>query len=137
MLRKGLHLDNFIRKCTGRPGKHRYDPEKRSVPGNSRVQIATNTILLKNTEGQCLAWRASQPVWDLLGASGHNNLLIHLDGHAILRSDMEYILDYCDVHLLGAPRESAARDLSHMKGNLFLEDNRNLLDPLFDSYIAK
>ena len=90
-----------------------------------------------NTEGQCLAYIASQPVWDLLGCSDQNNMIIHLDGHAILRSDMEYILDYCDVHLLGAPRESAARDLSHMKGNLFLEDNRNLLDPLFDSYIAK
>jgi endo-1,4-beta-xylanase len=46
-----------------------------------------------NTEGQCLAWRASQPVWDLLGVGEHNNLLIHLDGHAILPSDMEVVLD--------------------------------------------
>ena len=80
-----------------------------------------------NTEGQCLAWRASQPVWDLLGASGHNNLLIHLDGHAILPSDMEVILDYCDRHLLGKTDAPATT----MDGALFLEDNRAVLDPLF------
>jgi endo-1,4-beta-xylanase len=54
-----------------------------------------------NTEGQCLAYVASQPAWDLLGCGGQNNMLIHLNGHAILPSDMVYILDYCDVHLCG------------------------------------
>ncbi len=79
-----------------------------------------------NTEGQCLAWRASQPVWDLLGAGGHNRMLIHLDGHAILPSDMETILDYCDRTLLGKDTDAAPMD-----GALFLEDNRAVLDPLF------
>ena len=85
-----------------------------------------------NTEGQCLAYAASQPVWDLLGQGGSNNMLIHLDGHAILRTDMEFILDYCDVHLLGVPADAVRSDLTRMKGNLFLEDNRDRLDPLFD-----
>ena len=88
-----------------------------------------------NTEGQCLAYAASQPVWDLLGSSDQNNMIIHLDGHAILRSDMEYILDYCDVHLLGIPIDQIRSDLSQMKGNLFLENNQDKLDPLFLSVL--
>ena len=85
-----------------------------------------------NTEGQCLAYIASQPVWDLLGAGDQNNMIIHLDGHAILPSDMEQILDYCDVHLLGKSRDEIKSDLSAMKGQLFLKYNRDRLDPVFD-----
>lgn len=61
-----------------------------------------------------------------LAAGSHNNLLIHLDGHAILPSDMAVILDYCDLHLLGKGAGAAGMD-----GALFLEDNRAVLDPLF------
>ena len=85
-----------------------------------------------NTEGQCLAYAASQPVWDLLGCGSQNNMLIHLDGHAILPSDMQAILDYCDVYLRGA---SPAIDPDGMRGNLFLRHNRNVLDPLFAPYL--
>ena len=81
-----------------------------------------------NTEGQCLAFAASQPVWDLLGAGSCNNMIIHLDGHAILPSDMETILDYCDVRLLG----KEGKIPSGLKGELFLRENRERLDPLFD-----
>ncbi len=88
-----------------------------------------------NTEGQCLAFAAAQPVWDLLGCRSQNNMLIHLDGHAILRQDMEYILDYCDVYLLHIPLENVRSDFGRMKGNLFLQDNRDILDPLFGNYI--
>ena len=84
-----------------------------------------------NTEGQCLVYCASQRVWDLLGCPGQNNMLIHLDGHAILQSDMEYILDYCDVHLFGKDPGEVKSDLSQMKGNLFLEHNRDVLDNHF------
>ncbi len=84
-----------------------------------------------NTEGQCLAYIASQPVWDLLGAGDQNNMIIHLDGHAILPSDMEQILDYCDVHLRGKGRDEIKSDLSAMKGQLFLKHNRDRLDPAF------
>ena len=87
-----------------------------------------------NTEGQCLAYTASQPVWDLLGAGDQNNMIIHLDGHAILPSDVEQILDYCDVHLLGKGRDEIKSDLSAMKGQLFLKHNRNRLDPVFDLF---
>jgi len=90
-----------------------------------------------NTEGQCLAYAASQPVWDLLGCGGQNNMIIHLDGHAILPSDMAYILDYCDVHLLGKDPAEAASDFSQMKGNLFLEHNREGLDGYFAPYLAQ
>ena len=87
-----------------------------------------------NTEGQCLAYIASQPVWDLLGAGEQNNLIIHLDGHAILPSDMELILDYCDVYLRGKSRSEVNGNLSGMKGQLFLKYNRDRLDPAFDAY---
>lgn len=87
-----------------------------------------------NTEGQCLAYAAAQPVWDLLGCGEQNNMLIHLDGHAILRSDMETILDYCDIHLLHKAAEGTKGSLKRIKGELFLQENRNVLDPLFDGY---
>jgi len=89
-----------------------------------------------NTEGQCLAYVASQPAWDLLGCGGQNNMLIHLNGHAILPSDMVYILDYCDVHLYGKSPDEVESDLSQMKGNLFLEHNRDVLHPYFAPYLG-
>lgn len=90
-----------------------------------------------NTEGQCLAYTASQPVWDLLGCGGQNNMLIHLNGHAILPDDMQFILDYCDVHLYGKDPARVESDLSQMKGNLFLQHNRSVLDPLFAPYLTE
>ncbi len=87
-----------------------------------------------NTEGQCLAYVASQSVWDLLDAGDQNNMIIHLDGHAILPSDMERILDYCDVHLSGKDRGTVSGNLSGMKGELFLKHNRGRLDPVFDRF---
>ena len=59
-------------------------------------------------------------------------MIIHLDGHAILPSDMQAILDYCDVSLRGMPRPV---DPDGMRGNLFLRHNRNVLDPLFAPYL--
>ena len=79
-----------------------------------------------NTEGQCLAYVKAQPVWDLLGCGDQNNMLIHLDGHAVLPSDLEQILDYCDVRLPGVPG-----CVPRMKADFFLRDNREVLDPLF------
>ena len=90
-----------------------------------------------NTEGQCLAWLGSQPVWDLLGCGDQNNMIIHLDGHAVLNSDMKMILDYCDVHLFGKDPAGIESDLSMMKGNLFLQENRDRLDPAFDAFEAE
>ena len=89
-----------------------------------------------NTEGQCLAYAASQPVWDLLGCGSQNNMIIHLDGHAILPSDMNAILSYCDIHLSGIPPERLSFDPDAMKGNLFLRHNRGVLDPLFSPYLG-
>ena len=88
-----------------------------------------------NTEGQCLAFAASQPVWDLLGCGEQNNMIIHLDGHAILRTDMEMILDYCDEHLLHKPVKDMQDKAQQMKGELFLRYNREVLDPLFAPYL--
>ena len=84
-----------------------------------------------NTEGQCLAYVKAQPAWDLLGCGEHNNMIIHLDGHAVLPSDLEQILDYCDVNLLGIPPESLPGGLPRMRADLFLAENRDVLDPLF------
>ncbi len=72
-----------------------------------------------NVEGQTMAFVGAQPVWDLLGASEHNNMIVHLNGHAILQEDMELILDYCDQALYG---KEPARDLSVMKTNVFMEE---------------
>lgn len=88
-----------------------------------------------NTEGQTLAFVASQEAWDLLGVSDQNNMIIHHDGHAILTSDMQYILDYCDVHLYGKDPSEVESNLDEMKANVFLEGNINNLYEEFDPYM--
>ena len=72
-----------------------------------------------NVEGQAMAYAGAQPAWDLVGAPENNNMIVHLEGHAILPSDMELILDYCDQAFYGQTPE---RDLSVMKTNVLLED---------------
>lgn len=72
-----------------------------------------------NVEGQTMAFVGAQPAWDILGASGNNNMIVHLSGHAILQSDMELILDYCDQVFYD---KTPARDLSVMKTNVFMEE---------------
>lgn len=72
-----------------------------------------------NVEGQTMAFVGAQPAWDILGASENNNMIVHLSGHAILQSDMELIIDYCNEALYGIP---ATRDLSVMKTNVFMEE---------------
>lgn len=73
-----------------------------------------------NVEGQTMAFVGAQPAWDVLGAGDQNNMIVHLSGHAILKSDMELILDYCDKVLYGT---EPTRDLSVMKTNVFMEDS--------------
>lgn len=90
------------------------DPERHYIVVTGVVSEAWN-----NVEGQVMAWAGAQPAWDLVGASGNNNMIVHLDGHAILRSDMELILDYCDQALYGI---EPTRDLSVMKTNVFMEE---------------
>ena len=72
-----------------------------------------------NVEGQTMAFVGAQPAWELLGAGGNNNMIVHLNGHAILRSDMELILDYCDQAFYGLTPQ---QDLSVMKTNVFMEE---------------
>ncbi len=110
------------------------------IAGEGRHLILVTGITSEgwnNTEGQCLAWAASKPAWALLGAEDRTHMLIHLDGHAILTDDMSAILDYCDVRLLGRDPESVPTDLNGMRGQLFLEENRAVLDPLFAPYLGE
>ena len=106
--------------------------------GRNRHLIIVTGIVSEgwnNTEGQCLAYAAAQPVWDLLGCGEQNNMIIHLDGHAILRSDMQTILDYCDACLKGIRTDHFRNLLDGMRGNLFLQHNRDRLDPFFEPYL--
>ena len=72
-----------------------------------------------NVEGQTMAFVGSQPAWDILGVPENNNMIVHLSGHEISRSDMELILDYADQALYG---KEPAHDLSVMKTNVFMEE---------------
>ena len=104
------------------------------MAGKNRHLIVVTGITSEgwnNTEGQCLAYVKAQPVWDLLGCEEQNNMIIHLDGHAVLPSDLEQILDYCDVHLLGIPADNLPGGIPRMKADFFLRDDRDVLDPLF------
>ena len=90
------------------------DPERHFILVTGVVSEEWN-----NVEGQTMAFVGAQPAWDLLGASDNNNMIVHLNGHAILKSDMELILDYCEQALYGLQPQ---RDLSVMKTNVFMED---------------
>ena len=90
------------------------DPERHFILVTGVVSEEWN-----NVEGQTMAFVGAQPAWDILGASGNNNMIVHLNGHAILQSDMELIIDYCNEVLYGIP---AQRDLSVMKTNVFMEE---------------
>ena len=79
-----------------------------------------------------MAFVGAQPAWDLLGASGNNNMIVHLSGHAILQSDMELILDYCDKAFYG---KEPSRDLSVMKTNVFMEESN--ASELLKAFMAK
>lgn len=78
-----------------------------------------------NVGGQVMAVAGAQPAWELLGAGENNRMIVHLDGHAILESDMALILDYADQVLYG---KTPARDLSVMMDNLFLPSVQALWD---------
>ncbi len=84
-----------------------------------------------NVEGQTMAFVGAQPVWDLLGAAENNNMIVHLNGHAILESDMALILDYCDRAFYGT---EPTLDLSVMKTNVFMTEGNasDLLKELMD-----
>ncbi len=90
-----------------------------------------------NTEGQCLAWLASRQVWDLWGRRENTAMIVHLDGHAILPSDLEAILDHCDVRIFGADPESTASGLKNMGAEVFLVDNRDRLDEAFAPFLTE
>lgn len=110
------------------------------IAGENRHLIVVTGITSEgwnNTEGQCLAWLASKPAWRLLGVEDQTNILIHLDGHAILTTDMDAILDYCDVKLLGHDPASVPTDLTSMQGQLFLVENRDALDEAFGPYLGE
>lgn len=70
-------------------------------------------------EGQVITVKLAQPAYDLVGAGDHVGIIVHLNGHAILESDMVTILDYLDVMLYG---KEAASDLSVMQHNLFMDE---------------
>lgn len=107
--------------------------------GTGRHLIAVTGIVSEgwnNTEGQCLAYAAARPAWELLGLGSQIGMIIHLDGHAILRSDMEMILDYCDACLKDVRQDGLQALRDRMKGDLFLRENRDRLDPAFAPYIG-
>ena len=105
------------------------------IAGEGRHLIVVTGITSEgwnNTEGQCLAWLAAKPAWELLGVGDNTHFLTHLDGHAILLSDMERILDYGDAVL---PGRGGAEPLPPMQGEIFLTENRGVLDEAFDAYL--
>ena len=103
------------------------DPDRHMIVVSGVVSEEWN-----NVEGQVMAYVGSQPAWDLLGVGDQNSMIVHLNGHAILQSDMELILDYADQVLYG---KEPARDLSVMKTNVFMEEDN--ASPMLRQLMAK
>ncbi|MBR4502215.1 MAG: hypothetical protein IKP22_10030 [Clostridia bacterium] len=107
--------------------------------GENRHLIVVTGVMSEgwnNTEGQCLAWLASRQVWDLWGQRENSAMIVHLDGHAILPSDLEAILDHCDVKLFGADPAGTVSGLKNMGAEVFLICNRDRLDEAFGPFLA-
>ncbi len=75
-----------------------------------------------NPAASAVTYAATRQVYDFLGLSDHVCLCEHLQGHAVLLSDMVKLLDYCDVMLYGEAKEDKETDFDTIHRSVFWED---------------
>lgn len=89
-----------------------------------------------NPAASAVTYAATRPVYEFLGLSDHACLCEHLQGHAVLLSDMVKLLDYCDVMLYGEPKEEKETDFATIYGSVFWEE-RNLDKAVYGQFLDK
>lgn len=89
-----------------------------------------------NPAASAVTYGATRQVYEFLGISDHACLCEHLQGHAVLLSDMVKLLDYCDVMLYGETKEEKETDFVTIYGSVFWEE-RNLDKAVYGQFLDK
>ncbi|MDR0964299.1 MAG: hypothetical protein LBM60_06760 [Clostridium sp.] len=89
-----------------------------------------------NPAAMSLTYAATREAYRMLGLEDHLYLRVHLQGHAILLSDMERLLDVCDVHFHKVSAYQGETDLSAIRTSVFIDD-KNYDAEVFDAYVGK
>ena len=87
-----------------------------------------------NPAASAVTYAATRQVYDFLGLTDHVCLCEHLQGHAVLLSDMVKLLDYCDVMLYGAEEKDKETDFDTIHRSVFWEE-KNLDREVYKSFL--
>ena len=66
-----------------------------------------------NAPSQWMTYLGAKHVFDYLGLSDHIAINVHLSGHAVIKEDMQYMMDYFDYHVYGMEPKSDLSKLTH------------------------
>ncbi len=75
-----------------------------------------------NPAASAVTYAATRQVYNFLGLTDHVCLCEHLQGHAVLLTDMVKLLDYCDVMLYGAEEKDKETDFDTIHKSVFWEE---------------
>ncbi len=87
-----------------------------------------------NPAASAVTYAATRQVYDFLGISDHVCLCEHLQGHAVLLSDMVKLLDYCDVMLYGENPQNMETDFDTIHKSVFWEE-QNLDNEIYKLFL--
>ena len=89
-----------------------------------------------NPAASAVTYAATRQLYEFLGLEDHVCLCEHLQGHAVLLSDMVKLLDYCDVMLYGELQEEKESDFDTIRHSVFLEE-KNLDKQVYGLFFDK
>lgn len=89
-----------------------------------------------NPAASAVTYAATRQVYEFLGLSEHMCLCEHLQGHAVLLSDMVKLLDYCDVMLYEKKTQDVETDFDTIHTSVFWEE-KNLDKEVYKLFLNK
>lgn len=87
-----------------------------------------------NPAASAVTYAATKQVYEFLGLSDHVCLCEHLQGHAVLLSDMVKLLDYCDVMLYAKKAQDVETDFDTIHTSVFWEE-KNLDKEVYNQFL--
>ncbi len=87
-----------------------------------------------NPAASAVTYAATKQVYEFLGLSDHVCLCEHLQGHAVLLSDMVKLLDYCDVMLYEKKAQDVETDFDTIHTSVFWEE-KNLDKEVYNHFL--
>ncbi|MBP3351536.1 MAG: hypothetical protein J6L65_03940 [Lachnospiraceae bacterium] len=87
-----------------------------------------------NPAASAVTYAATKQVYEFLGLSDHVCLCEHLQGHAVLLTDMVKLLDYCDVMLYEKKAQDVETDFDTIHTSVFWEE-KNLDKEVYNQFL--